>query len=185
MSEVKYGEILGPEDEASRAKRVRSRFWTTLRKAARAVPFSEDLVAAYYCALDPATPHRVRGILLGGARLFRAALRHRARHPRRHRLCRRRDDPRCRDLGGRRPHRAAPPRGGARGAQGRRGGRPAPAGLRRRRAALFAGHPGPVAASSARANRRAASARRPYSCPFSKPFRGSEARLGKTAARRD
>ena len=70
MSEVKFGEILGPEDEASRAKRVRSRFWTTLRKAARAVPFSEDLVAAYYCALDPATPHRVRGILLAALAYF-------------------------------------------------------------------------------------------------------------------
>jgi uncharacterized membrane protein YkvA (DUF1232 family) len=70
MSEVKYGEILGPEDEASRAKRVRSRFWTTLRRAARAVPFSEDLVAAYYCALDPATPHRVRGILLAALAYF-------------------------------------------------------------------------------------------------------------------
>ena len=28
------------------------------------MPFVEDLVAAYYCALDPATPMRVRGILL-------------------------------------------------------------------------------------------------------------------------
>lgn len=70
MSEVKYGDILGPEDEASRAKRVRSRFWTTLRKAARAVPFSEELVAAYYCALDPATPHRVRATLLAALAYF-------------------------------------------------------------------------------------------------------------------
>jgi uncharacterized membrane protein YkvA (DUF1232 family) len=70
MTEVKFGEILGPEDEASRAQRVRSRFWATLRKAARAVPFSEDLVAAYYCALDPQTPHRVRGILLAALAYF-------------------------------------------------------------------------------------------------------------------
>jgi uncharacterized membrane protein YkvA (DUF1232 family) len=70
MSEVKYGDILGPDDEESRAKRVRSRFFATLRKAARAVPFSEDLVAAYYCALDPATPHRVRGILLAALAYF-------------------------------------------------------------------------------------------------------------------
>jgi uncharacterized membrane protein YkvA (DUF1232 family) len=70
MTEIKFGEILGPEDEASRAKRVRSRFWTTLRKAARAIPFSEELVAAYYCALDPQTPTRVRGILLAALAYF-------------------------------------------------------------------------------------------------------------------
>lgn len=70
MSEVKYGDILGPEDEASRAGRVRSRFFATLRRAARAIPFSEDLVAAYYCALDPQTPHRVRGILLAALAYF-------------------------------------------------------------------------------------------------------------------
>jgi uncharacterized membrane protein YkvA (DUF1232 family) len=70
MNDVKFGEILGPEDEATRAKRVRSKFWATLKKAARAVPFSEDLVAAYYCALDPATPHRVRGVLLAALAYF-------------------------------------------------------------------------------------------------------------------
>ena len=70
MNEVKFGEILGPEDEATRTKRVKSRFWTTFRKAARAIPFSEDLVAAYFCALDPATPHRVRGVLLAALAYF-------------------------------------------------------------------------------------------------------------------
>jgi uncharacterized membrane protein YkvA (DUF1232 family) len=70
MTEVRFGEILGPEEEATRAKRVRSRFWATLRKAARAIPFSEELVAAYYCALDPATPHRVRGVLLAALAYF-------------------------------------------------------------------------------------------------------------------
>jgi hypothetical protein len=28
------------------------------------VPFVEDLVAAYYCVMDPATPMRVRGMPL-------------------------------------------------------------------------------------------------------------------------
>jgi len=70
MNNVKFGEILGPEDEATRARRVRSRFWATLKKAARAIPFSEDLVAAYFCALDPATPHRVRGVLLAALAYF-------------------------------------------------------------------------------------------------------------------
>jgi uncharacterized membrane protein YkvA (DUF1232 family) len=70
MGDVKYGEILGPEkilgaeDESTRRERVRSRFFATLRKAARYIPFADDLIAAYFCALDPRTPHRVRATLL-------------------------------------------------------------------------------------------------------------------------
>ena len=70
MSDVKYGEILGPEPEATRSERVKSRFWSTFRKAARQIPFAEDLVAAYYCALDPATPGSVRATLLGALAYF-------------------------------------------------------------------------------------------------------------------
>ena len=70
MSDIKYGEILPPEDDAAREERVRSRFWTTFRKAARRIPFSDELVAAYYCALDPATPHRVRAVLLAALAYF-------------------------------------------------------------------------------------------------------------------
>ena len=76
MGEVKYGEILGPEtilgaeDESTRRERVRSRFFTTLRKAARYIPFADDLVAAYFCALDPRTPHRVRATLLAALAYF-------------------------------------------------------------------------------------------------------------------
>lgn len=70
MGNVLYGEILGPEDEGSRSKRVRARFWATLRKAARVIPFADEVVAAYYCALDPTTPHRVRVTLLGALAYF-------------------------------------------------------------------------------------------------------------------
>ena len=75
MDKVLHGEILGPEvlapeDEATRSERVRRRFWATLRKATRYVPFADDLVAAYFCALDPATPHRVRAILLAALAYF-------------------------------------------------------------------------------------------------------------------
>ena len=71
MGQVLHGEILGPEeDEASRAERVRRRFWSTLRKAARQIPFVDELVAAYYCALDPATPTRVRVTLLAALAYF-------------------------------------------------------------------------------------------------------------------
>jgi uncharacterized membrane protein YkvA (DUF1232 family) len=49
---------------------VRRNFWTTLQRFAGQVPFVEDLVAAYYCALDPATPMRVRGMLLAALAYF-------------------------------------------------------------------------------------------------------------------
>ncbi len=68
--DIKFGEILEPEAEAAQEKRVRNKFWGTLRRAVRVVPFSEELVAAYYCALDPRTPHRVRAILLGALAYF-------------------------------------------------------------------------------------------------------------------
>lgn len=70
MSDVKIGEILGPEEEAARERSVRDRFWATFRKAARFIPFADELVAAYFCALDPATPHRVRAMLLAALAYF-------------------------------------------------------------------------------------------------------------------
>ncbi len=68
--DIKYGDILGPDDEATRTKRVKSRFWKVFRKAARVIPFADELVAAYYSALDPATPHRVRLMLLAALAYF-------------------------------------------------------------------------------------------------------------------
>jgi len=75
MPEILYGEVLGPEakgpeDDAARSQRVRRGFWSAFRKAARYIPFADELVAAYYCALDPATPHRVRAVLLGALIYF-------------------------------------------------------------------------------------------------------------------
>jgi uncharacterized membrane protein YkvA (DUF1232 family) len=49
---------------------VRRDFWANLKHFAGQVPFVEDVVAAYYCALDPATPMRVRGILLAALVYF-------------------------------------------------------------------------------------------------------------------
>ena len=53
-----------------RERKVRRDFWTQLKRFAGQVPFVEDLVAAYYCALDPATPMRVRVILLAALAYF-------------------------------------------------------------------------------------------------------------------
>ncbi|HOV05512.1 MAG TPA: YkvA family protein [Hyphomicrobiales bacterium] len=61
-------------DEARRAardeKNVRKNFWATVRKAARYIPFMEEVIAAYYCALDPETPFRVRATLIGALAYF-------------------------------------------------------------------------------------------------------------------
>lgn len=73
MDDVKIGEILEPVSEReneSREKRVRRKFWATAKKAARQIPFMEDVVAGYYCALDTNTPTRVRGIMLAALAYF-------------------------------------------------------------------------------------------------------------------
>ncbi len=73
MDDVRIGEILEPVGESEnrrREKRVRERFWQTVGKAVRQIPMMEDVVAGYYCALDPRTPLRVRGILLAGLAYF-------------------------------------------------------------------------------------------------------------------
>lgn len=54
------------DDEA----RVRRDFWVTVRKAAGGIPFMDEVVAAYYCALDRETPIRVRASLLGALGYF-------------------------------------------------------------------------------------------------------------------
>ncbi|MCA1368953.1 DUF1232 domain-containing protein [Bradyrhizobium sp. BRP14] len=73
MDDIKIGEILLPGEESEQERRehkVRRRFWPTFRRAARQIPFSRDLVAAYYCAIDPNTPTRTRGILLAALAYF-------------------------------------------------------------------------------------------------------------------
>jgi uncharacterized membrane protein YkvA (DUF1232 family) len=51
-------------------RKVRRGFWPTLKRAASHIPFAEELVAAYYCALDRRTPFRVRAMLLGALAYF-------------------------------------------------------------------------------------------------------------------
>jgi uncharacterized membrane protein YkvA (DUF1232 family) len=61
-------EIIGPE--SGRESRVRRDFWKVARRAAGRIPFMTDLVAAYYCALDPQTPLRVRAMLMAALAYF-------------------------------------------------------------------------------------------------------------------
>lgn len=71
MNRPLEGEILGPETVgAEDEERVRRRFWPTLKKAMRQIPFAEDVVASYYCAADPEVPWRVRATLLAALAYF-------------------------------------------------------------------------------------------------------------------
>lgn len=46
------------------------RFFKKLRRVLGRVPFGEDLLAAWYCALDRNTPGYVRGVLFGAVAYF-------------------------------------------------------------------------------------------------------------------
>ncbi|MCC6949429.1 MAG: DUF1232 domain-containing protein [Bradyrhizobiaceae bacterium] len=50
--------------------RVAKDFWQKLRRVAPHVPFAEDALTAYYCALDRATPTRVRAAIFGALAYF-------------------------------------------------------------------------------------------------------------------
>jgi len=69
-----YAEI--PERTALPAVIARNRstvergFWKKLLKVAGRIPFTEELAAAYYCATDPATPTRVKGVLFAALAYF-------------------------------------------------------------------------------------------------------------------
>lgn len=54
-----------------RSERIVERsFWKKLVRVAGHVPFAEDLAAAYFCAVDPATPARVKGLLFAALAYF-------------------------------------------------------------------------------------------------------------------
>ena len=53
-----------------REQQVREQFWRTAKRATSRIPFMDEVVAAYYCALDERTPMRVKGILLGALVYF-------------------------------------------------------------------------------------------------------------------
>ena len=61
--------VLVPDD-ARNEQVVNRGFWRKVRKFAGRVPFMEEAVSAYYCAIDPATPKRVRMIILAALAYF-------------------------------------------------------------------------------------------------------------------
>ena len=50
--------------------RVERGFWDKIRRYAGRVPFLEDALAAYYCAVDSGTPVRVKAVLFGALAYF-------------------------------------------------------------------------------------------------------------------
>ena len=65
--DVTNGEA-GPYDR--NAAYVDRGFWSKIRRLAGRVPFVLDLVAAWYCAKDRATPLRVKAVLMGALAYF-------------------------------------------------------------------------------------------------------------------
>ena len=59
-----------PATVMEREEKVRKNFWKKFRRFAGRIPFADDLVAAYYCALDTETPAKVRGTLLAALAYF-------------------------------------------------------------------------------------------------------------------
>jgi len=70
LRKAAFGRDISLKAFAERERKVRRDFWTKLKRFAGHVPFAEDAIAAYYCALDPATPIRVRGMLLAALAYF-------------------------------------------------------------------------------------------------------------------
>ena len=60
--------------DAERAERdeetVRRGFWRKVKRFAARLPFTEDLLAAYYCAFDRETPFQMKAALLGALAYF-------------------------------------------------------------------------------------------------------------------
>jgi uncharacterized membrane protein YkvA (DUF1232 family) len=56
------------------ARRIGRDLWRKLRQVASRVPFAEDALAVYYCALDRATPLRVRASIFGAIVYFIAPI---------------------------------------------------------------------------------------------------------------
>jgi uncharacterized membrane protein YkvA (DUF1232 family) len=50
--------------------RLRRRFWSKAKRLGAALPFAEDLLAAYYCAFDRDTPLQVKAVLAGALAYF-------------------------------------------------------------------------------------------------------------------
>ncbi len=67
---VDPSKALIPVTDPVETERIKIGFWPKLRRVMGRIPFTDDLVAAYYCAIDPTTPARVRGVLFAALAYF-------------------------------------------------------------------------------------------------------------------
>jgi uncharacterized membrane protein YkvA (DUF1232 family) len=72
VSEQTWEQVLGRSaaEFARDAEDVRRQFWAKAKRLAAGLPFAEDLVTAYYCAFDRATPLQVKAALGGALAYF-------------------------------------------------------------------------------------------------------------------
>ena len=56
--------------QTSNEASVNRNFWPKLKRSLARIPFAEDVLAAFYCAFDPVTPLKVKGILLAALAYF-------------------------------------------------------------------------------------------------------------------
>lgn len=61
---------LSPERLAQDEATVERGFWRKLRAVAGRIPFADEALSAWYAARDPATPTRVRAVLIGALAYF-------------------------------------------------------------------------------------------------------------------
>ena len=61
---------IDPRRYESDKARVEEGFWAKVRRTLGHVPFLEEAVAAYYCAIDRETPVQVKAILMGALAYF-------------------------------------------------------------------------------------------------------------------
>jgi uncharacterized membrane protein YkvA (DUF1232 family) len=62
--------VLDPDKLRQDEARVRRGFWRKLARHAGKVPFLDEAIAGYYCALDPATPLRAKAVLMAALAYF-------------------------------------------------------------------------------------------------------------------
>jgi uncharacterized membrane protein YkvA (DUF1232 family) len=75
MTKPLNGEILAATDPsqprmAEDMAQVERGFWPKLKRVIARLPFAEEVVAAYYCARDPATPLKARAALIAALVYF-------------------------------------------------------------------------------------------------------------------
>ena len=62
--------VFDPEKYERDRARVGGGLWPKLKRVARRLPFLDDLLSAYYCAVDPETPRPVKAVLMGAIAYF-------------------------------------------------------------------------------------------------------------------